>query len=184
MTRDYPKLQRRPFLTPIWLTMFGVLFAVIFLGVASWVWGTADTTTIIVVREAESDADLPLTAAGQSRALALAHMFGGARAGRIDAIYVSPSSRSRMTAVPLATRLDLAPIVAAELDTRDLARRVLREHAGGRILVVAHREAVTAFAEALSGTAPLPAIDEQDFGTMYVVSVPRVGRPNLLQLSY
>jgi 2,3-bisphosphoglycerate-dependent phosphoglycerate mutase len=184
MARNYPNLQRRPFLTPIWLTMFGVLFAVVFLGVASWVWGTADTTTIVVIRQAEGDADLPLTAAGESRAMALSHLFGGARAGRIDAIYVSPSLRSRMTALPLATRLNLAPIVTADGDTRGLARRVLREHAGGRILVVAHRDTVTAFAEALSGTAPLPAIDEQDFGTMYVVSVPRIGHPNLLRLSY
>jgi broad specificity phosphatase PhoE len=189
MTRDHANLQHRPFLTPIWLTVLGALLAFSFLVFAAWVWGTADSTTIVVVRHAEKElnagADPPLTPAGEARAALLARMFGDSRAaGHIDAIYVSPALRNRMTAAPLAARLGVAPVVGPLGDARSIARRVLHEHAGGNVLVIAHSDSVVEIVEALSGTNHLPPIGDEEYGTMYIVSVPRIGRPNLLRLSY
>jgi broad specificity phosphatase PhoE len=112
-------------------------------------------------------------------------MFGDAHSpGRLDAIYVSPTLRNRMTAAPVAARLRLTPTVAAADDPRGLARRVLREHGGGRILVVGHSNTVPAIVAALSGNDDIPKIGDDEYGTMYIVSVPRIGRANLLRVTY
>jgi broad specificity phosphatase PhoE len=188
MPRDHVLLQRQPFLTPIWLGALGALVAVLVLGLAVWWWGTADCTTVIVIRHAEkalgSVADPPLTEAGEARAALLARMFGDAKSpGRIDAIYVSPALRNRLTAAPLAARLGLAPVVASD-DPKGLARRVLHEHEGGRVLVIGHVDTVPQIVAALSGNGNVPAIGDAQYDTMYIVTVPRIGFANVLRLSY
>ena len=111
MKRDHVSFQRRPFMMPIWLTALAVALALGLVIFAVWVWGTAGSTTIIVIRHAEKDlsvsvTDPPLSPAGQARAALLARMFGDGKAlGHVDAIYVSPALRNRQTAAPLAARL-------------------------------------------------------------------------------
>jgi broad specificity phosphatase PhoE len=189
MKNNPGSLQHRAFLTPIWLVgIAGVLafsFAVFFV----WEWATADSTTVIVIRHAEKEAgaqaDPPLSAAGEARAALLAQMFGGSQGpGRIDALYISSALRNRMTAAPLAARLGITPIVAPADDSRDLVRRVLREHRGGRVMIVSHLNTMPELVATLADRRDVPAIDEQNYATMYIVTVPRIGRPNLLRLSY
>jgi broad specificity phosphatase PhoE len=179
--------RRTPFLTPIWLTVFGAFLALAWVAAAAWVWGTADATTVVVIRHAEKQlvgADPPLTSVGEARAELLSHMFGAEVPGvRIDAIYVNASLRSRMTAAPLAARLKSEPIVAPP-DARSLARRVLHEHAGARVLIVGRSDTIPAIVEALSGTAQVPRIADDEYGTMYIVSVPKIGRANVLRVTY
>jgi broad specificity phosphatase PhoE len=177
MKKDHVSFQRRPFLTPIWLTAIAAFVALSLVIFAAWVWGTAGSTTVIVIRHAETDssvgiADPPLSPAGEARAALLARMFGDAKAiGHLDAIYVSPALRNRLTAGPLAARLGLA-------------RRALREHAGGRVLIVGHIDTVPKIVAALSGNPKIPEIGDQEYGTMYIVTVPRIGHANLLRLNY
>ena len=188
MTRDFASLQRRPFLTPIWLTVFAAVCAFGVLVFGAWVWGTADATTVVVVRHAKelnADADSPLAPSGEARAALLSRIFGApGAAGRLDAIYVSPTVRNRMTAAPLAAKLGLTSIVAAAGDSKALARRVLQEHSGGRVLVVGHVDTVNEIVEALTGATDLPPIGETDYGTLYVVTVPRIGHANFLRMTY
>lgn len=189
MTTNHARLQRRPFLTPIWLSALGALFIVSFLSFEAWLWATADSTTIIVVRHAEKATDdgddPPLTPAGEARAALLARMFGDVREpGHIDAIYISPMVRNRMTAAPVAARLGLTPVVAPAGDAAGLARRVLREHGGGRVLVVGHSDTVPEIVASLTGAKNLPKIADDEYGTMYVVTVPRIGRADFLRLTY
>ena len=188
MTRNNAQLQHRPFLMPIWLSVLAALVVMCFLGFEVWIWATADSTTIIVVRHAEKElgsGDPPLSSAGQARAELLARMFGDVHApGHIDAIYVSPTVRSQMTAAPLAASLGLTPIVAAPHDARSLARRVLHEHWGGRVLVVGHSDTVPEIVKSLTGAKGLPPIGEAEYGTMYIVTAPRVGRADFLRLTY
>ncbi len=205
MTKNHARLQRRPFLTPIWLIVSGAGLAACFLGFLVWVWATAGSTTVVVVRHAEKavdggtdngmrggadegthgGTDPPLAPAGVARAALLSRMFGDAPGpARIDAIYVSPALRNRMTAAPLAARLGLTPIVSEDSDARSLARRVLREHSGARVLVVGHSDTVPEIVEALSGVRDLPPIGDDDYGTMYIVTVPRIGRANVLRVTY
>jgi len=186
MKKDHVSLQRRPFLTPIWLA---AIAGVVVASFATWLWSTADSTTVIIVRHAEKElasiADPPLSAAGEARAEQLARMFGDARSPvHIDAIYVTSTLRSRLTAAPLAARLGLTPQVAPDDDPRELIRRILREHGGGRVLVVGHADTIPALVKALSGRDDIPRIGDQEYGTLYVVTVPRIGHANLLRLSF
>jgi broad specificity phosphatase PhoE len=192
MKSEHASLQHRPFLTPLWLTVIAVfgVFAVFSLAVfTGWVFLTANSTTVIVIRHAEKDtvntADPALSAAGEARAALLARMFGDPQAiGRLDAIYVSATLRSRMTAAPVGMRLGIVPIEAGADDPNGLARRVLRENSGKRVMVIGHLNTVPGIVASLSGRSDIPAIDEQDFATMYIVTVPRIGHANLLRLSY
>jgi broad specificity phosphatase PhoE len=192
MANEHTRLQRRPFLTPIWLLALTALTALTGAVVsifAAWLWVTADSTVIVVVRHAEKVMDVgedpPLDEAGAARAARLARMFGDTQgAGHIDAIYVSSAQRSRLTAAPLAARLGLTPAVVPAEDPRGLARRVLREHPGGRILIVGHSNTVPAIVAALSGANDIPPIGALEYGTMYIVTVPRLGDANYVRLTY
>src|SRR5258708_38586027 len=190
MKRDHVSFQRRPFLTPIWLTAIAAVAALSFAVFAAWVWGPAGSTSVIVVRHAEKDlsvsvTDPPLSPAGEARAALLARMFGDANAlGHLDAIYVSQALRSRLTAAPLAARLGISATVAPADDPPSLVRRALREHAGGRVLIVGHSDTVPRIVAALSGNPKIPEIGDQDYGIMYIVTVPQIGHPNLVRLNY
>ncbi len=190
MKRDHISFQRRPFLTPIWLTAAAAVLALGLAVFAAWVWGTASSTTVVVIRHAEKDLsanaeDPPLTAAGQARAALLAQMFGDAKnLGHLDAIYTSPALRNRLTAAPLAERLGLRATVVPADDSRGLVRRVLREHSGERVLIVGHSDTVPEIVATLSDNSNVPEMDDEEYGTIYIVTVPRVGNANLLRLHY
>jgi broad specificity phosphatase PhoE len=189
MNREHASLQHRPFLTPIWLSAIGALIALCVVIFAVWIWGTANATTVIVIRHAEKESgsllDPPLSMEGEARAARLAAMLGISQGpGRLGAIYVSSTVRSQSTAAPLASRLGVVPIVAPADDAQSLAKRVLREHSGGRVLIIGHANTVSKIVAALSGRSDIPEIDEHDFGIMYVVTVPRIGRANVLRLNY
>ncbi len=186
LKKNFGGLKRRPFLTPLWLAAIAGACAV---SLAAWFWTTLDATTVIVIRHAEKQldggADPPLTAAGEARAALLANLFGNPKSpGHIDSIFVSPPLRNRLTAAPLASRLGLTPQIAPQNDPRALVRRVLREHAGERVLIVGHADTVPAMVAALSGRSDIPPIGPEEYGTMYIVTVPRLGPAMLLRLSY
>jgi broad specificity phosphatase PhoE len=182
-----PSLQRKPFWAPVGLAAASALAAALVTALLVWLLVTAKSTTVIVVRGAEMASnggmDPALSPAGQTRAELLARMFGDARLkDHVDAIYVSPTQGTQATARPLAARLGTTPVVVSQDDARALARRVLRGHRGGRILVVARGNAARDLAAALSGVSDIPL--ETDFGTLYIVTVPRIGRANLLSVEY
>jgi phosphohistidine phosphatase SixA len=190
MKKDHVGFQRRPFLTPIWLTGTTAAVALALAILAVWVWATAGSTTVIVIRHAENDlsanaTDPPLSQAGQARAALLARMFGDAKVlGHVDAIYVSPALRSRQTAAPLAAQLGIGEAVMPGDDPRALANRALHEHHGGRVLIVGQNDTVPEIVAALSGNSNIPEIGDQEYGTMYIITVPRIGHANLLRLNY
>jgi broad specificity phosphatase PhoE len=189
MKSAHANLQRGPFLIPIWLTAIGAVAIFSVAVVALWVWFTANSTIVIVIRHAEKESvsapDPPLSAAGEARAALLARMFGEPQGGaRLDAIYISSALRNRMTAAPLAARLGIVPIVAPSDDPKGLAHRVVRENSGKRVMIIGHVNTVPGIVAALSGRSDIPQIDEKEFGTLYIVTVPRIGHANVLRLSY
>ncbi len=186
MRKTTSAMKHKAFLTPVWLAGVAVL-AVLLL--AAWAWSAANTTTIIVIRHAEKAAtgsqDPPLSPAGEARAALLAHLYAkAAPAERISAIYVSPLTRNRMTAAPLAAMLGLAPVEIEPDNPGALARRALREHPGGRVLIVGHSDTVPAIVAALSAEQGIAPIGDSEYDRMYIVTVPGIGRANVLRLSY
>jgi broad specificity phosphatase PhoE len=179
--------RRRPFLAPIWLLAFA---GVAMLVAAFAYWNSATTTTIVLIRHAEKQvgaiSDAPLSPPGEVRAARLAQMFGDASSfGRIRSIYVTDTRRTQQTAAGVAQRLGLTPeIVAGKADAKELARRVLRENRGARALVVGHSNTVPEILAALSGQKDVPPIGDDEFDTLYVVTVPTIGRASVLRLKY
>jgi len=179
--------RRRTFLAPLWLLAWG---GILMLAGAIIYWNSATTTTIVLLRHAEKQVgainDAPLTPEGELRAARLAQMFGDAATfGRVARIYVSDTRRSQQTAAGLAQRLALKPIIVeGKSDPSDLARRVLHENRGERALVVGHSNTVPALVAALAGVDDVPAMGEEEFDTVYVVTVPTIGHANVLRLKY
>lgn len=189
MKKDHVTFQRRPFFTPLWLSGIAAIMGFGVMMLAAWEWAKADSTIVIVIRPAEKaadgGADPPLAPAGFDRAARLARMLGdGNLLGHIDAIYTASASRNRMTVAPLAERLGMAPVVVGSDDSDRLAHRILREHRGGRILIVGPGDKVPEIVGALSGGDRIPPIGDDEFGAMYIVSVPRVGHANTLRVHY
>lgn len=179
--------RRRPFLAPLWLL---AMAAMVFVLAAFTYWNSATTTTIVVIRHAEKQvgaiSDAPLSPLGEVRAARLAQMFGDAASfGRVKKIYVTDTRRTQQTAAGVAQRLGLTPeIVTGKTDSKELARRVLRENRGGRALVVGHSNTVPEIVAALADDHGVPAIGEEEFDTLYVVSVPSIGQASVLRLKY
>lgn len=177
--------RRRPFLAPIWLPALAVLIAVV-LGI--YAYRCVSTTTVVVVRHAEKALgtieDPPLSPEGEQRSERLALMFGErSGAGRLDAIYVTTTRRTQQTAAPLAARLHLVPLVLSATDVTGSAGRMLREHRGGTVLWVGHSNTLPQLVRELSGKQIEP-IPEDDYGEIYVLSVPRFGAASLVRLKY
>ena len=179
--------RHRAFLAPLWLLALG---GVLVLAAAVIYWNSATTTTVVLLRHAEKQAgaidDAPLTPQGEQRAARLAQMFGDAdRFGRVQRIYVTDTRRTQQTAAGLAQRLDLEPVVVeAKSSISDLAHRVLRENRGGVALVVGHSNTVPELVAELADTDRVPPIGDEEFDTLYVVTVPTIGRPSVLRMKY
>ena len=139
---------------------------------------------MLLVHPAEKDPgtieDPPVSPEGEARAQRLAQMFGDPTGG-VDAIYESDERRAQQTVAPLAERLHRAPTVFKADEARAAAARILRQHPGGTVLVVASGAALPQMIQELTGTdRALP----DDASVLYVVSVPSVGRAHLARLRF
>jgi 2,3-bisphosphoglycerate-dependent phosphoglycerate mutase len=182
--------RRRTFLAPLWLVWLLVMGSIALLGAAFLHWRSATSTTIVLVRHAEKElgaiSDAPLSPEGEQRADRLANMFGDTqRFGRLQKIYVTNTRRTQQTALRLSQRLGItSEVVDAKMESRELARRVLGENRGGRALIVGHSNTVPELVKELSGAATVPPIGEEEYDTMYVVTVPSIGKASVLRLKY
>lgn len=175
--------RHRPFLAPIWLSLLLFVGAV---AVAFTLYQSATTTTLVIVRHAESAPEAattgPAGAWSQERAQRLAQLFSqGDLSGRIRAIYVTGTQAARQMAAPLAARLGLRLEVVQDADADALESRALSEHRGEAVLIVANASVVSQLLDDLCGIklAPMPA---DELSGLFVVSVPTLGSAGLLEL--
>jgi 2,3-bisphosphoglycerate-dependent phosphoglycerate mutase len=179
--------RRRTFLAPLWMAAWIGFFV---LAAAIAYWNSATTTTIVLLRHAEKQIgaidDAPLTPQGELRATRLAQMFGDAETfGRVKQIYVTDTRRTQQTAAGLAQRLSLNPVVIdANTSTGELAHRVLRENRGELAIVIGHSNTVPQLVAELSDADKVPAIGDEEFDTLYVVTVPTIGKASVLRMKY
>jgi broad specificity phosphatase PhoE len=185
MHKEYANLRRRPLFAPVWLA---ALAAALVVALAIWIFASASTTTILVMRHAEKAAlpaeDPPLSLAGEGRAQELAHVLGEAPAEfRIQGIFVSEFRRTQETVRPLANRLGVPVIVVPAADISLVADRARAEYRGGRVLIVGHSNTVPEIVEKLSGEK-IPAMAETEYGVVYVVSLPRFSRASVTRFDF
>jgi broad specificity phosphatase PhoE len=145
------------------------------------------TTTVIVVRHAEKEAepaaDPALTAEGSARAQALVQVVKDAN---VRAIISTGFARTRNTVAPTATTLGLVTEIVdarAPDHVTSLAANVLARHRGETVLVVGHSNTVPAIVAALG--APRPAnICDAEYDNVYVVTIPPAGAASVVHARY
>ena len=79
--------------------------------------------------------------------------------------------------------LALNPLGAPAADTKGLVSRVMREHEGGSVLVIGHSNTVPELIHEL-GDIDVPPIGDDEYDTLYVLSIPSFGQASLLRMEY
>lgn len=151
---------------PAFLTRSAMTVAAAALLAAAAPHAPAPATVVLVVRHAErapGTGDVPLSANGEARARALADV---GRAAGVNAIITTQYLRTRQTAAPLATALNLTPeVMGAQGDVQAHAQAVAsairQRHAGGTVLVVGHSNTVAPIVAALGGARPRDLCDTE-----------------------
>lgn len=150
-----------------------------------------ETTTIILVRHAEEDRskdEIPLTQAGAQRARDLAWTLGNVR---IDAIYATPTDRTRSTARPIADAQGLAIMPYSYANYEELKPfldSLLKTHRGKTVLISGHSDDVPAMLAMLRGEwdggKNVMLIPKSVYDHLYVAFVPPRGKAVILKLRY
>lgn len=151
--------------------------------------GKGAVTTIIFVRHAEAGTGDPkdpsLTPAGEARAQNLVKALAGSG---VAAVYTSHLNRTKQTGAAVATATGTTatavPVNGAtlEADAQVLIARILRENAGGTVLVVGHSNTIPVYARVSAG-APVETIADTEFDRMFIVTV-RNGVARVIQARY
>lgn len=164
---------RRPFLAPLWVISLAILAAV---GAALLILHSAGTTVVVLVQEGAADAE-----DNGQRARHLAAMFGSqGGSGHLDALYVSDAQGAEQTVAPLAELLGEKPLIVPRDDPEATASRVMDEHEGDTVLVLGTADTLPDLIQQLSGIEVQPT--QGDVG--YVLSIPSIGRANLVRFTY
>jgi broad specificity phosphatase PhoE len=149
------------------------------------------TTTLLFVRHTDtvsvlSTSDDPsLSPAGLQRAELLADFLEAVDVvAGVDAIYAGANQRTQQTATPLANRLNLDIDVADPYDVEPFMAEVLSEHKGEIVLVVTQSEAIAPLVEELHGSKNIPVIESDDYGNLYIVTIPWFGKVKTLRMRY
>ena len=170
----------------------------------AWFFESQATTTIILVRHADTDPPIStpasasqqletrsdgsapaLSARGRVRAELLADFLEDVDVvAGVDAIYASGFRPTRETASPLAARLGLDVAVADPYQYEPFTEDVLRKHKGEIVLIVTHADALAPLVEELHGSKRVPEIAPEEYDNLYIVSVPWFGKVKTLRLRY
>jgi broad specificity phosphatase PhoE len=141
------------------------------------------TTTIILVRHAEKAAvpadDPPLTAEGETRALALVEVV---RSAGVSAIYSTRWKRTQGTAAPVATQLGI-PVTTFDGPATAYAAELLGKHRGKVVLVVGHSNTLPGIIRAL-GIPSVPPIEDPEYSNLFIVSVPDAGAARYIRAEF
>ena len=135
---------------------------------------------IFVVRHAEKATtagnDPDLSAAGQKRAEALAHIL---KDSQITSVFVTEFKRTQETAAPTARAAHVGPTVVPANDVSGLVAKL--RAVNGNALVVGHGNTIPNLIKALGIARPIN-IPEDDYTEVFIVLVGDV--PQLLRLHY
>lgn len=140
------------------------------LALALCLFSSCNVTRIYVVRHAEKSTDFkqdpPLTKDGQARAADLAKVLNGRK---IAKIYSTETNRTRSTAMPLASQLNL-PIQYYGNDT--LPKFIFRLlDSAENALVVAHSNTVLKILAELELTPNKKEITDSEYDNLFIVSL-------------
>ena len=165
-----------------------IIYTAIAVGLA-WFFESQATTTVIFVRHAEKaemPADNPgLSAAGQRRVAELKRQLVDADVvAGVDAVYSTPFRRTEETARAIADALDLPLNSYDAADTEAIMENIVKVHKGQVILVVGHSNTLPALMGNMGASKRVPAIAEDEYDNIYIVSIPWFGKTKTIRLRY
>jgi broad specificity phosphatase PhoE len=141
-----------------------------------------ERATVFLVRHAEKASHGPdpeLTDAGALRARALASLL---RDAGVQLIYSTDYRRTRDTAAPLASQLDLDVTIYDPSKLGDLAADI--ERRGGRCLVVGHSNTTPELVGLLGGEPGAPIDEQSEHDRLYVLTIAPNGTVGTVVLRY
>ena len=156
---------------------------------AAWFFTSQATTTVIIVRHAETNpagtqTDPELSSLGQARAVHLADFIQSIDVtGSVNAIFATESISTQQTASPLAYRVELDVEAVDQSDPDEFTDMILREHKGEVVLVVTQGDSMAPLIESLHGSKN---VVETGPDHLYIVTVPwgEGGKVKTLMLPY
>lgn len=134
-------------------------------------------TTFILVRHAEKDLtqstnDPDLSADGKSRAARLSELF---KKSEVTAVYSTPYKRTQQTVEALATEKSLK-ITAYQANKMEEIDNMIKQHAGGTVLIAGHSNTIPLVANYLTGEEKYKQFDDTDYGNIIIISVIERGK--------
>ena len=155
----------------------------------AWFFESQATTTVIFVRHAEKTAepadDPGLSEAGLQRAAELARQLVDADVvAGVDAIYSTSYRRTEETARPVAEALSLPILSYDASNTETIMDEIVKKHKGKIILVVGHSNTIPALIGNMGASKKVPAINEDEYDNIYIVSIPWFGKTKTIRLRY
>ncbi|MGK7896201.1 MAG: phosphoglycerate mutase family protein [Xenococcus sp. (in: cyanobacteria)] len=156
-----------------------------------------EVTTVFLVRHAERsespctrsdpscqfECNVCLSSPGKARAEQLVHVLSQAK---IEAIYSTPTHRTKETAEPLLAFLkSQVPQLRIETysSSREVAEKVKREHVGQRLLIVSHSGMVEDIINQLNGNPNACPIGD-DYDNLCLVILDGSGETEVINLHY
>jgi broad specificity phosphatase PhoE len=133
------------------------------------------TTSFYVVRHAEKEAtaaanmmttDVPLSAAGSERAIALRDALKDKGIGQI---YSTATNRTTATARPLSAATGVAIQLYDPKDSRFVQQ--LKQHRGAPVLVVGHSNTVDDLVNGLAGKQLLKDLPDGQYGDLFLLKI-------------
>ena len=102
----------------------------------------------------------------------------------LDAVYSSPTKRTRMTAGPTAEYHNLPVLPYDPSLMKDFSKDLKRLYRGKTVLVVGHSNTTPALANYLANTDEHPRFSELDYTNYYIVTIPRIGKTRVIKMRY
>lgn len=141
-------------------------------------------TSFILLRHAEKAKDDPrdpsLNEQGKKRALAIAQMFGRTTP---TALYATPYKRTQNTLAPLAEQLN-QEILTYDRNNKNMIEEILEQNKGGLVFISGHSNTTPALVNKLIGSDEYKNLSEDDYGTMFWVTVSSIGDGTVQVINY
>ena len=145
--------------------------------------GNEPVTTFYLVRHAEKDYgdDPVLTKQGEERAERLKEILKNVD---LAAVYSTDTKRTQSTARPTAEDHDLKIVSYRPTLLRELSEKLRSLYRGKVVLIVGHSNTTPAMTNYLTDSNEHPRFSELDYTNLYVVTLPRIGAPDVQKLRY
>lgn len=145
--------------------------------------GNEQVTTFYLVRHAEKDyGDDPiLIKQGEERAERLKEILKNVD---LAAVYSTDTKRTQSTARPTAQDHNLKIVSYEPSLLRELSEKLRSLYRGKVVLIVGHSNTTPAMANYLTDSDEHPRFSELDYTNLYIVTLPRIGAPDVQKLRY